>query len=489
MSSHFSIRRVLRHVSTVADVIPPFPGRIAHHRAPGIRGLREGHAAAFHDMTVRRGLPASEFFTQSGIAATADANGGLCSFRFGKSVALYQSRNLALVDDDALAPSLDANRSLFGDFMGTLPNDDPRRDAKRRLVEATFGNTKYLKAVAGDVRRFARNAIERYVGVPTPLDEFAMEVIAYVDSSVPGLLDLKHKPLTDYLRSDEYGKLMRDFFDIASEVISKANPSALDQLESLGPLVRSILLDNFDSIAAAPPSNVIRQSFCLWGLRFDRDAIGALKASQLSELATLIVASYDTTSLSLLWAIAHVEADASVKRQLSEGATVSGSPFSTGELVALEAIRLAGSNPTALYRRVVRQFTLEHGGKSVIIPAGTLLWLDRRRANQDSLMFPNPCEFALENAASLARSERETVASVLSRGRYEINSFSMVNTHRNPRKCPGRLFSIRVQALVLEELYRNYVVSTSGVKLELREFSSMPRPRAPGTVRIVKKEA
>jgi cytochrome P450 len=115
-----------------------------------------------------------------------------------------------------------------------------------------------------------------------------------------------------------------------------------------------------------------------------------------------------------------------------------------------------------------------------------MLWLDRYQGNRDPEVFPSPEVFDPRNVDAIVRSERENVSSILSRNRYEINSFSMVNTDGNPRKCPGRLFSVRMQAIILSELYRDYAVSTEGIDLALKSHSSMPRPRSPGTIRLAR---
>jgi cytochrome P450 len=147
-------------------------------------------------------------------------------------------------------------------------------------------------------------------------------------------------------------------------------------------------------------------------------------------------------------------------------------------------VRVGGSNPTALWRRVDRPFRLVHRGRETTVPPGTMLWLDRRRANRDPAIFPRASAFSPENIRAIARSPRETLSSLLSRNRYEINSFSMVNTDRNPRKCPGRLFSVRLQALLLREIYSAYEVAASGIDLRLKTHSSMPRPTSAGTIRL-----
>ncbi|MEI5100703.1 cytochrome P450 [Streptomyces sp. PmtG] len=464
----------------------PFPGVVAHHRGPS---RLHGHAPAFHEATVVRGEPASEYFRASGISARAEENGGLCTFWMGERLALYQITNTALIGDEALAPSTDANRELFGDFMGSLPHDHPDRPAKRAAVERSLGSGTFVAALEPAVRRHTADHLTRAAGRPTPLDEFALTLTAYVDSMIPGVLDLTQRPLPEYLDSAEYGGVVRGFFDLASDVIANDNPRAMREFDVIVPFVRDLLTANFDALADAPASNLVRRCFALWREPFTRAAVAGLDAARVKELGTVIVATYDTTALSLMWAIGHVESAPEVKAAVTAaarrgGRSRTGAAPTVIDFAVLEAVRLGGSNPSALWRRTTEPFTLRHQGATVTVPAGTMLWLDRRQANRDPAVFPEPCRFAPANIAAIARSERETVASLLSRSRYEINSFSMVNTARNPRKCPGRLFSVRMQSLVLEVLYGHYAVHLEDADLSLRRHASMPRPARPGTLTV-----
>ncbi|HCF0992585.1 TPA: hypothetical protein NH746_005693, partial [Pseudomonas aeruginosa] len=87
----------------------PFPGLIAHHSGSC---PATGHAEAFHHATVCQGLDASTYFARSGIAELAENNEGLCTFWLGDDLALYQTTNAPLVDDEDLAPSINANAEL-----------------------------------------------------------------------------------------------------------------------------------------------------------------------------------------------------------------------------------------------------------------------------------------------------------------------------------------------------------------------------------------
>ncbi|MDG9719747.1 cytochrome P450 [Streptomyces sp. DH24] len=484
-------RAVLRDTAVALPQWPraPFPGVIAHHPGPS---RRHGHAPAFHEATVVRGESASHYFRASGISALAEENGGLCTFWMGPRLGLYQITNAPLVGEDVLAPSTDANRALFGDFMGSMPHDHPDRPSKRAAVERSLGSAKFVARLEPDVRRHTADHLRLVAGREVPLDDFTLTLTAYVDSVIPGVLDLTQRPLPEYLDSAEYGRVVRGFFDLASDVISNDNPGAMREFDVIVPFVRDLLTANFEALAEAPAANLIRRYFALWELPFTRRSVAALDTARIKELGTIIVATYDTTALSLMWALGYVESDPQVKAALTAEARAggkdgrcprAGSP-TVADLAVLEAVRLGGSNPSALWRRTTEAFTLNHRGVAVTVPPGTMLWLDRRQANRDPAVFPEPCRFAPANIEAIVRSERETVSSLLSRGRYEINSFSMINAERNPRKCPGRLFSVRMQSIVLSELYGHYTVSTRGVDLRLRRHASMPRPACPGTITI-----
>ncbi|MDT0267466.1 cytochrome P450 [Streptomyces sp. DSM 44915] len=477
----------------------PFPGVVAHHEGPS---RRHGHAPAFHEATVVRGEPASHYFRASGISAHAEENGGLCTFWMGPKLGLYQITNEPLVGDDVLAPSTDANRALFGDFMGSLPHDHPDRPGKRAVVERSLGSARFVERLEPAIRRHTADHLVRAAGRTLPLDDFTLALTAHVDSLVPGVLDLTQRPLPAYLESAEYGRVVRGFFDLASDVISNDNPGAMREFDVIVPFVRDLLTENFDALADAPESNLVRRHFALWGLPFSRRSVADLDGARVKELGTVIVATYDTTALSLLWAIGYLEAnppvkDAVVAEARRGGGTAagpgcphaeppphSGATPSVIDLAVLEAVRLGGSNPSALWRRTTEPFTLRHRGVRVTVPPGTMMWLDRRQANRDPAVFPEPLRFAPANVRAIVRSDRETLSSLLSRGRYEINSFSMVNADRNPRKCPGRLFSVRMQSVILAELYGRYAVTTRGTDLRLKHHASMPRPARPGTITI-----
>ncbi|NEQ35427.1 MAG: cytochrome P450 [Okeania sp. SIO3I5] len=461
----------------------PFPGVLAHHFGPN---LFQDHGNAFRQATVDRGEPTSNYFRTSGISACADANGGICSFRLNGQIAIYQNRNTPLMSDKVLTPSTNPVTGLFGDFVGTLPNDHPLRPGKRAAVERSLGNLNFVARIEPAVRKHAVDYLKSTVSQEIALDDFALFLVAHVDSFVPGILDFTQTPLTTYLASTEYSRVTRDFIEIASEAIGKVNPMAMSNFETIVPFVRQVLTDNFEALEAAPDSNLIRRHFALWERSLTIPEINNLDSAKLKELGSIIIATYETTSLSLLWAIAFLETSPTIKARVVTEARCGSNQekLSLIDKVVLEALRLGGSNPTALWRCTTAPFVLHHQGRSVIIPQDTMMWLDRRQANCDPLIFPNPNQFDLANIDAILKSNRENFNTILAGNRYDINSFSMINSHGNPRKCPGRIFSVRMQSLLLSELYSRYEVSAQGIDLCLKHYKTMPRPAQPGTIVI-----
>ncbi|NRN30781.1 cytochrome P450 [Photorhabdus heterorhabditis] len=463
----------------------PFPGLIAHH--PGT-DILSGHGNAFHTATIENGEDASSYFEKSGIADLADENGGLCTFWLGDNLALYQNTNIPLVNDDELEPSINMNADLFGSFMGSLHSENLIHHQKRAIVERALGNVRFISGLDMHIQTAANDYLIQIKDKKLPLDNFTLYMVAHIDSGLPGILDFNEKPLTYYLSSKKYGYAARNFFDIASEVISKVNTDSIKDADLVVNMTRDMLEENFASLSTAPISNMVRAQFTQWKLPFSLESIHSLSTSELKEIGTIIIATYDTTSLSLLWALAYLGDNPIAQDLLKVSIDTEDNPVELASLLVLEALRLGGSNPTALWRRVRRPFVIHHQGADITIPANTMLWLDRRRANRNANVFPYPDQFDIRNIKHIMKEENEKTTSILSRSRHEINSFNMVNTNLSPRKCPGRLFSVREQALILVELFRGYSVSIVGTDLTLASHSSMPRPTSPGIIQISPRE-
>ncbi|MDC9607176.1 cytochrome P450 [Xenorhabdus griffiniae] len=457
----------------------PFPGKIVHHIGPC---SKTGHGSSFNDFTITKGNDASSYFKWSGIYELANNNGGICTFWMNDNLALYQSTNTPLVDECNLEPSINTNAELFGDFIGTLLCNDAERNRKRSVIERVFGNERFIKNLQDDIKKHFHLYVERNLDKQIPLDEFALNLISYTNSHLCGVLDLKTKPLSDYISSEKYGYIAKDFFEIASEVISKVNHSSIHDADLIVDMTREILKDNFYSINLAPRTNIIKSHFSVLGYDFTIENIMKLTTSELKGLGTIIIASYDTTSLSFTWLLLYLNNNFGCIQKIKKSIEKNEDVLELSLLYVLEAIRLGGSNPTALWRRVKNSFSLKFGRYEIIIPKGTMIWLDRRQANRDSDIYPEPNKFNILNIKKVLTNDNPL--SILDRRRSEINSFNMINTKEMIRKCPGRLFSVIEQAILLSELYKSYDVILDGGNLNLAKKYSMPRPKNSGSIII-----
>lgn len=469
---------------------PIYPGVLPHFSSKGLKGkLWHGHRQDFHKTTVLDGKSASHYFLESGLSDFAEKHGGVCTFWMGFTQAIYQNTNVPLVQDEWLSAPTDQNRNLFGDFMGTLPLGTKERNAKRAAIESSLGSQAFMESIRDDLIDCLRKLLSKAEEKPISLEDFCREVIADLDSLTPGVLDFHITPLSTYLKAETYKSITTNFFDIASDVISKMEKGAVRRFETITPFVRQVLIDNLESLQSSSRTNIVKRYFKIWDIPLTLEAIQTLPDSYLKELGTLIVAIYDTTSLSLMWAISYIEHNPLIKKNVIKDAKSGGlslKNMSYIDYVVFEAIRLGGSNPAALWRKTVVPFELIIGHTKIAVQPGTMLWLDRRKANQDKSVFPNPNEFDPNNIISITSSAEETMQSLMSRNRYEINSFSMVNTKKNPRKCPGRLFSVYVQSLLLRLLYSSYNINLKENDTDLRLYSAMPKPSSPGVIFLSK---
>jgi cytochrome P450 len=449
---------------------PIYPGIVSH--------FNNDISESFYKETILNGESTSSFFDKIGLRSFASRNGGLCTFKLGNRLALYQVTNVPLVKDSYLSPSTGPNQKLFGNFMGTYQCDDPIRKKKRQILVKKLSNVEYILKLKPFIQKYANEFLKNSLNRELSLESFAMEIVSYVDSYLPGILDVTNRPLTSFLCSHEYGKVMRDFFELASDVISKLDVKAFQLAQSIAPVIRNLIKDNFKSIKAADETNIIKQYFCLENISFNEKNLDSLSDDFLKELGTIIVALYDTTSLSLYWLMCYIEDNHVIKQKIIQEANneFDINKISFIELAIIEGIRLAGNNPTALWREVKIPTEIAFRDTKIHLRKGMMLWLDRRAANQDENIFPQAKTFNPNNIKSIFEKEKESIFSILNHNRYEINSFSMVNTLNNPRKCPGRYFSIFVQSCLIREIYGHYQVNSKDIDIKLRKHCSMPRP-------------
>ncbi len=464
-----------------------YPGVLAHFsNGTLLDRLLYGQKKSLHEALAVKRKTHYEYSITSGIDEFAKKNGGICTFRLGTTCVIYQTSNIAIVEDKFLEPSTARTERLFGDFMGTLPVDSKIRKRKRAAIESVLGNLSFIRKLEHKLKGIIEHLLSKYEKKEICLERFFQEIVADTVSLAPGIFDFQVKPLSRYFV--EFKDTTLDFFESASGFVSGLHKTTSEKFpERICLFVKTVLKDNYSSINSAPESNIIKRYFQLWGVPFTLQSIDELNEDYLKGLGTIMVNSFESTSLSLSWAISYVENNSLIKSCVIEEVQKNiKDKNSYIELVILEAIRLGGTIPTISTRSVSQKFELQIGTNKIVVLPGTWLWLNRKEANQDSSIFINPKKFDPSNIKNIMRSENEDIKSMVSKERYEINSFNSINTKDNSRKCPARLYSIYIQSLITRLLYSNYQVDIKNNYLALKENSSIPKPLSFGTIQINK---
>lgn len=466
-----------------------YPGVFAHFSDGTLLDrLLYGQTKSFYEALVIKKMTAYEYFEASGINEFTKKNGGICTFRTGTIQSIYQMSNFPLAKDKWLGPSQDGSSRIFGDFVGTLPVDSKVRKMKRAVLESVLGNWSFINSLEQEFKNNIESILSKYEKKEICLERFCQEIVADNSSLVSGIFDFKVKPLSHYF--DEFRSVTLDFFELAAGVVSGLEKAVDEKFATISLFVKTVLKDNYSSINSAPESNIIKRYFQLWELPFTLQSIDVLDNDYLREIGTIIINIFESTSLSLSWAISYIEHNSVIKQYITEEVQKNihnKFPYSYIDLVILEAIRLGGSNPTVLSRTVVEKFELQIGKNKIVVLPGTRLWLNRREANQDGTVFSNPTQFDPINIKSIMDSKHEDIKSMVSKNKYEINSFNTINTEDSPRKCPARLYTIYTQSLIIRALYSNYQINLKNNDPELDPHSVMPKPLSFGTIQIIKK--
>lgn len=233
----------------------PYPGVIPHFS----KNLKK----SFYRITAEQGEDISAFFNKTGVTKFAMRYEGICTFRIGNQLCLYQGNNAPLFNDISLCPSTLPAKKICGNFMGTYAYNDPARKEKKQPLLQVLGTVKSLQYLQPFTHKYTHNFIEDSLGQTLNLENFCINIVAHIDSYLPGVLDVNQKPLTSYLASAEYGVMMRDFLKFAQEALEGKLSKHLEKTRAqlLPNLIRSIIKDNFESISAASERNIFKQYF------------------------------------------------------------------------------------------------------------------------------------------------------------------------------------------------------------------------------------
>lgn len=465
-----------------------YPGVLAHFSDGTLLNRLLGQNKIFNETSEIKNRTFYEYFEASGINEFAKKHGGICTFRMGAVQSIYQISNIPIAKDEWLEPSQqDRSTGIFGEFLGTMPLDSKERKMKRAVIESVLGNWSFISSLKDKFKSNIEHMLISREKEEICLKRFCQDIVADNGSLATGIFDFKVKPLSHYFV--EFKNETIGFFELVAGLYSGHGKDADAKLARIELFVRSVLKDNYSSIKSAPESNIIKRYFQIWKLPFTLKAIDELDSDYLRDLGTTMVNTFETTSLSLSWIISYIENNPSIKQCIiNEVQDNTQKEYSYIDLVILEAIRLAGANPTVMLRIAAQKFELQIGKNKIVVLPGTRLWLNRREANQDSTIFSNPTQFDPNNIKCILKSKNEDIKSIVSKNRYEINSFSMINTEDSPRKCPARLYSIYTQSLIIRTLYQYYQVELKNNDPEFNPNSPMPEPVSFGTIQITRKQ-
>lgn len=464
-----------------------YPGVLAHFSEGSLYNRLLGKNTIFNAASEETNKTFFEYFEASDINEFAKKHGGICTFRMGTEQSIYQISNFPLAKDKWLEPSQqDRSTGIFGEFLGTMDVNSKRRKMKRAVIESVLGNWSFLHNQKKEVKKNIEQLLTNREQKELSLKRFCQEVVADNASLISGIFDFKEKPLSHYFVEFE-GETV-SYFEMVSGLYSGHHKDPDAVLARMELFVKTVLKDNYSVIKSAPETNVIKRYFQIWNLPFTLQAIEELDSAYLRDLGTTMINTFETTSLSLSWVISYVENNPLIKQRImNEIKEESKKECTYIDLVILEAIRLAGSNPTVMLRIAAKKFDVKIGKNKIIVLPGTKLWLNRREANQDNTIFQNPTQFDPNNIKCIMNSKNDDIKSIVSKNRYEINSFNMINTEDSPRKCPARLYSIYTQSLIIRALYQHYQVILKNNNPEFNPNAPMPEPMSLGTIQITRK--
>jgi len=373
--------------------------------------------------------------------------------------------------------------------MGACPEEDPERRIKRSALLRTLASPQKLNQMKIEVAQFAEEYLKKSLSKELSLEELSLQLVLYIDSHLSGILELKNKPLNHYAETEKYALFMREYIEIAFKAVARKNKLACQQGELAIPFIKDIIKDNFNCIDSSSCDNIIKKIFEIYDMPWTKKAVGQVPVEVLKELSAIIVPLYETTSVSLYWLISYIESNPTIKEKviIDSIQAIDLDRLSFIDLVVIETIRIAGANPFVVFRDVIKTCDIQIAEKTFRLEEGMQVCLDRRNSNQDQTIFRCPYEFNQDNIVSILQDDHETIHSLFAHKRYEINSFTAVNTFKNPRKCPGRFFSIFIQSCIIREIYSKYTTHVSDVSLDLRKHSLMPRPLAGAKIRIEKR--
>lgn len=458
---------------------PLYPGIIAHCYGKRWYSLLIGHlptvfakpVGTFDHFSVAHGVQDEK------LREFARQNGGICTFRLaGLPVIFINNYHVSLeVCNDAFLqiPLIEELSGMPGGKMQELLNTKSRIHVLGHLMApmSLFARIKNYDLVK-DIHDFINKEVN--------ISRFIHTITERMESDI--ILDLKKVPLDRYMQNPEYHEIVYNYLDeIVNFVMSSSWRRDLSRKHE--EFMMMVIKDNFDSISSSG-TNLFKATYdrvTSFGFPKCKKMIGTYGNEEKRALKMclgLLAGSNVNTANQLSWVIRFIETQPEVKKKVISEARSGSLDFSNfGSIletfpyiqkVVLETIRYMPLVPT-LGKTVRTSHSVKFRGQTIQMNPNTLVIVDLLECNRSAELFPHPNEFNVENVNKDML--KDGVFGYLNEP-MSVRSFGGGSNLKASSRCPGRLFSMTIQALIIASLYKKYDVKTKNVSMRLHNHDS-----------------
>lgn len=477
---------------------PIWPRDVPHKRNVGAVAPFMGFGHVYYEEVIQGRMSFLEFAEKYGIVDKAMRNNGLCSFWLGPNPVLYicnteERENIIRAGHAILSPFQD-KAVLDSEALITKPTQDEWYQRDRRQLEINLSQALFRDDALNKVSRTSQQTFATLAERgEMPLFDFTLYMILDVESQIPGVLDMPDRSLAEI--AWETPETVEDYKDALVAIVDYLHEGVLydpDKRErfknTLMRLYDESVGHNFDAIRTSNERNFFRTWFEKHlGQPFPQDkaTFDALLAADPETHVNLamdmgivfLVGMFANTVNSFLWTVAEIEENPDVKQKMmAELDALDAETFEDKrqtlralqytQNVVLETVRL---HPPVVVSggKVTKGYEVTVQGRRMWIPEGTVLFADLERCNRNDPQYPRPGTFDPDNIQHVRQREGKRDLNTL-QFLYTNDTFASFGggSHKAPdsggdganRKCPGRIYSVILQTLLLSNLYRYYDV-------------------------------